>query len=70
MIKEEIIRFNDNLYIPRYKFLDSPKIKTEELRNYLGMDIVLRKENFLFFCEQIPEAEVISYQYTLQLPFH
>ena len=34
--------------------------KTQELRELLECDIVLRKDGLLLFCEKIQEAEVIS----------
>lgn len=62
MKRKEFIRHNDNLYLiieihPEQKVKPG---KTQELRELLGCDIVLRKDGLLLFCEKIQEAEVIS----------
>jgi hypothetical protein len=62
MRKNDFIRFNDNLYIIKYMYLNS-KVrvdKTQELKDLLGCDIVLRHNDYLFYCDLIPEAEIVE----------
>jgi hypothetical protein len=62
MIKNEFVRFNDNLYLVKQKYRENTiRIdKVQYLREVLKCDIVLKQNNYLFYCEQIPEAEVIT----------
>lgn len=61
MIRQEIVKFNDTLYIVKRKFsAEAVRIdKVQELRQLLECDIVLKQNGWLFYCEQIQEAEVI-----------
>jgi hypothetical protein len=34
--------------------------KIQELKDLLECDIVLRKDGYLLYCEQIPEAEIVE----------
>jgi len=62
MIVKEFIRFNDGLYILKRKFqeLSVKSDKIQELKSLLGCDIVLRKDGWLLYCEQIAEAEIVN----------
>jgi hypothetical protein len=62
MIIKELIRFNDGLYILKRKFqeLSVKSDKVQELKSLLGCDIVLRKDGWLLYCEQIAEAEIVN----------
>lgn len=62
MIIKEFIRFNDGLYILKRKFqeLSVKQDKIQELKSLLGCDIVLRKDGWLLYCEQIAEAEIVN----------
>jgi hypothetical protein len=57
-----LIKFNDNLYFQKRKYVeDSVKQdKIHELKDLLECDIVLRKDGYLIYCEQIPEAEIVE----------
>jgi hypothetical protein len=35
-------------------------LKIQELKDLLQCDIVLRKDGYLLYCEQIPEAEIVE----------
>ena len=61
MIRQEIVKFNDTLYIVKRKFsAESVRIdKVQELRELLECDIVLKQNGWLFYCEQIKEAELV-----------
>jgi len=62
MIRTEMVKFNDNLYVVKRKF--SAEVvrvdKVQELRQLLQCDIVLKQNGWLFYCELIPEAELVS----------
>jgi hypothetical protein len=62
MIVKEFIRFNDGLYILKRKFqeLSIKTDKVQELKELLGCHIVLRKDGWLLYCEQIQEAELVN----------
>lgn len=61
MIRQELIRFNDGLYLLKARYpQERVRVdKTQELRELLKCDIVLKQNGWLYYCEQIPEAEVI-----------
>lgn len=56
------IKFNDNLYFQKRKYMEeSVKAdKIQDLKDLLQCDIVLRKDGYLLYCEQIPEAEIVE----------
>lgn len=60
-MNKEYIRFNDNLYIlkNRYQEISVKPDKVQELKELLGCDIVLRKDGYLLYCEQVEEAELV-----------
>ena len=62
MIRHEMVKFNDNLYFVVRKYPEDiiKTDKIQELRELIGADIVLRQNGWLFYCEQIPEAEIVS----------
>jgi hypothetical protein len=61
MIRNEFVRFNDTLYLCVAKYpQDRVRVdKTQELKELLKCDIVLKQNGWLFYCEEIPEAELI-----------
>ena len=63
MISRQIIYFQDKAYILIRRILDDPKYVGENLdliMAWLGAHKVLRKEGYLFFLEEIEEAEVLG----------
>ena len=62
MIRQELIRFNDNLYLLKAKYpQERIRIdKIQELRELLKCDVVLKQNGWLFYAEQIPEAEIVE----------
>jgi len=62
MIRQELIRFNDNLYLLKAKYpQERVRIdKTQELKDLLGCQVVLKQNGWLFYCEQIEEAEIME----------
>jgi hypothetical protein len=62
MINHQLVNYNGNLYFLKRHFnelLIKPD-RIQDLRELLKCDIVLRKDNHLWFCELIPEAEIIE----------
>ena len=60
----QFIRFSDKLYILKQRVLDDPKYAGERLdltMKCYGSDKVLRKDGYLFFLEEVQDAEVIDW---------
>jgi hypothetical protein len=65
MLNTQYISFQDKLYILKRKVLDDVKYtgpNLDLLMKWIGSDKVLRKEGYLFFLEEIEEAEVLGYE--------
>jgi hypothetical protein len=65
MIAKPIIYFQDKAYILIRRILDDPKYTGNNLdlmMEWLNADKVLRKEGYLFFLDEIEEAEVLGYE--------
>jgi hypothetical protein len=65
MISKQIIYFQDKAYILLRRVMDDPKYTGNNLdliMKWLNADKVLRKEGYLFFLEEIEEAEVLGYE--------
>jgi len=65
MISRQIIYFQDKAYILIKRMLDDPKYTGDNLdllMKWLGADKVLRKEGYLFFLDEIEEAEVLGFE--------
>ena len=62
MLNNQLINFQDKLYILKRRVLDDPKYTGEPLdvmMQWTGSQKVLRKDGYLFFVEEIQEAEVL-----------
>ena len=65
MINSQLISFQDKLYILKRKVLDDIKYigpNLDLMTAWIGANKVLRKEGYLFFLEEIEEAEVLGYE--------
>ena len=65
MISKQIIYFQDKAYILLRRVMDDPKYTGNNLdliMKWLNADKVLRTEGYLFFLEEIEEAEVLGYE--------
>ena len=65
MISKQIIYFQDKAYILIRRIMDDPKYVGDNLdllMQWLDADKVLRKEGYLFFLDEIEEAEVLGYE--------
>jgi hypothetical protein len=63
MISKQIIYFQDKAYILIRRIQDDPKYTGNNLdliMQWLQADKVLRKEGYLFFLDEIEEAEVLG----------
>lgn len=58
--EKQIVTFQGSLLIVYRTFRDHPEFPTEEAREYLRCDTVLRKDGLLYFCRKIEEAQVIE----------
>ena len=65
MISKQIIYFQDKAYILIRRIMDDPKYVGDNLdllMQWLDADKVLRKEGYLFFLDEIEEAEVLGFE--------
>ncbi len=60
MFNKEVINYKGELYIVKRKFTDHPDFPSTEMKEHLLCNLVLRKEGKLYFCEHIPDAEIIQ----------
>jgi hypothetical protein len=56
----EIIHYQDNLYLLKRKIKESLKPKIDAWKEALGADIVLKKDEYLYFLEKIQDAQIIE----------
>ena len=64
MTSKQIIYFQDKAYILIRRIHDDPKYTGNNLdliMQWLQADKVLRKDGYLFFLEEVEEAEVIAW---------
>ncbi len=61
-----IIEFNDKIYIIQRTIKESNNPNIEKWRDYLNTDIVLKKNGILYFLEEIKEAEIVPIGYIEQ----
>ena len=60
----QFIRFVDKLYILKRRILDDPKYNgglLDNMMGWYGSNKVLRKEGYLYFLEEVQDAEVIDW---------
>jgi hypothetical protein len=65
MISRQVIYFQDRAYLLIRRIQDDPKYTGNNLdliMQWLNADKVLRKEGYLFFLDEIEEAEVLGYE--------
>lgn len=61
-MRYELVKYNDQLFNVKAKYAEH-KIKPEcvqELKELLECDIVLRNNGLFYYCELIPELEIIE----------
>jgi muramoyltetrapeptide carboxypeptidase LdcA involved in peptidoglycan recycling len=65
MLIKQIIPFQDKLYLLKRRILDDGKhtgSNLDILMKWLDSNKVLRKDGYLFFLEEIEEAELLGYE--------
>jgi hypothetical protein len=63
MIDPKIIKFDDKLFQIIRVFNHAPDFPITEAKEYYGCDRCLRRENELYFCRTIEDAQVIEETY-------
>jgi hypothetical protein len=56
----ELIHYQDNLYLLKRKIKESLKPNLEAWKEALGADLVLKKDEYLYFLEKIQDAQIIE----------
>jgi hypothetical protein len=59
MFKNQFLNFQDKLYIVKRILKEEYKPNVEAWKEHSGADLVLRKENILYFVEEVPDLEII-----------
>lgn len=60
MIKNEFINFQDRLYLLKKIIREDLNPNVDAWKEHLQADTVLRKDNFLYFLEIVPDLEIIT----------
>lgn len=60
MFRNEFIKFDDKLYILKKKVKAEYNPNIEAWKYWTGSDVALRKEEWIYFVELIPEAEIVE----------
>jgi len=59
----QIINFNDQLLIIKRRIREShlqPNYEVDVLKEWFRVDMILRKDGFLYLCETIQDAKIIE----------
>lgn len=68
MFRNQFIKYDDKLYILKKTLKEEYNPNIEVWKDYLGADLVLKKENVLYFVELVPDLEIIPNDVDLQEP--
>ena len=60
LLESPFIKFQDELYFAFQKFQNPDEITLEKIKNEFIFDRILRKNDFIYLCNKIDEAEIIS----------
>jgi len=60
MLNKELINFQNDLFIVISKFNEPDQETLEKIKKNYYFDIILRKNNIIYLCQKIPDAEIIS----------
>jgi len=63
MIGTKLVKFDDKLFEIIRVFNQTPDFPITEAKEYYGCDRCLRRENELYFCRTIEDAQVIEETY-------
>lgn len=61
MFDRKLVGFNDKLYEIIKVFKDKENFPVEEFKEFYDCEICLRKDNLLYFCQQLQEIQVIEH---------
>ena len=64
-IKREFIRFDDKLFEVVRFFREDHVKNVEAIKQHYECSMVLRKNGFMYFCTEVPEAEIVEEETTL-----
>lgn len=70
-ITTPVLNFNDTLYILKRTIKEStiPEDQVQSYKNYLGCDVVLKKDGIYYFANRIDEAQIVKENHLqLELP--
>lgn len=56
------IKVNEGLFRIRRSYKEEDVKNIDELKEYLQVDIVFRKDGMLYFCENVQDLEIINEQ--------
>jgi hypothetical protein len=59
-ICKQFIKINDELFFLKKTYEESRVKNVDAVKDWLGADIVFRKDNNLYFCEKIQQLETIN----------
>lgn len=66
-IKRDFIRWEDKIVEVKRSYLVDRVKDVSLIKEWLGVDVVLRRDNIMYFCETIQEAEIIENE-VVELP--
>ena len=64
-IKKEFIRFDDKLFEVVRFFREDHVKDVEAIKRHYECTMALRKNGFMYFCIEVPEAEIVEEETTL-----
>lgn len=66
-LKRDFIRWEDKLVEVKRSYPVDRVKDVSLIKEWLGADVVLRRENIMYFCETVQEAEIIENE-VVELP--
>lgn len=61
MFRNEFVKFEDRLYIVKKTVKVEYNPNIDAWKEQTGSDVALRKGDLYYFCELIPEAEIVPF---------
>lgn len=59
MIRNEFLKYQDKLYIIKKRLKEAHNPNVQAWKEWLGADMILRKDGILFFIEEILDLEIM-----------
>ena len=60
MVFGEILNFQDRMFLCKRKIRESQQPIIETWKIYLNCDVILKKDGWFFFCQEIKDAEIVE----------